>query len=309
MTVTKDKLVHDLIDLGVKKGDLLNVKASLKSIGYLEGGAPTLIEALLEAVGPKGTIVTDSFVSLHPLPYLAENPHEVVDDDTHSYAGALANAMIKHPFSMRSKHPIQKFSAIGFKALELTENHTASSYPYGVLKTMAEQGGRNLKIGTDAKVVGVGTTHVAIGLLDYEQRRLIRGVNYLDSDGMVKIYERHWVGGCGRGFNNFISDYRDENAIVSEGQIGLAPSKITDMGMTLAIELKILKAQPEYFKCDDPGCFDCRISWKSRNNSPFLFLLKNLRSLNFRAVFQMILLMIRGKWYSSVHDEKHDNNQ
>jgi len=309
MTITKEKLVIDLTKLGVRKGDLLNVKASLKSIGYLEGGAQTLIEALLEVIGPEGTIVTDSFVSLHPLPFLKKNAHIVVDDKTLSYAGALANAMIKHPQSIRSKHPIQKFSLIGYRAQELAEKHTGLSYPYGLLKLMAEQGGRNLKIGTDEKVVGVGTTHVVIGLLEYEQKRLIRGINYLDDNGNVQTHERDWVGGCGKGFNNLMPDYRNGNAVLSEGQVGLAPSKITDMGLTMAIELELLKNDPEYFKCNDPGCFDCRVSWKSKNNRPIWFLLKNMSTFNFKAIYQMFLLMIRGKWYSSVHNQVQYNNQ
>jgi len=303
MTITKENLVRDLIALGVRKGDLLNVKASLKSIGYIEGGAHTLVEALLEAVGPKGTIVTDSFVSLHSFPYLANNPSLLVDDETPSYAGALANAMIKHSLSKRSKHPIQKFSVIGFKAEELTERHSVNSYPYGLLKEMADQGGRNLKIGTDEKVVGVGTTHVVIGLLDYEQKRLIRGANYIE-DGVVKTHERDWVGGCGQGFNNFMPDYRKGNAVLSEGKIGAAPSKITDMGMTMAIEMKILIKSPEYFKCDDPSCVDCRISWKSKHNQPVKFFLKNLMSRHYEAIYQMFLILIRGKWYSSIHNKE-----
>ena len=55
----KLNLIRDLEDIGVHSGDTLNVKASLRSIGEIQGGANTLIEALMEVVGEKGTIVTD----------------------------------------------------------------------------------------------------------------------------------------------------------------------------------------------------------------------------------------------------------
>ena len=57
--ITKLNLIRDLEDIGVRSGDTLNVKASLRSIGEIQGGANTLIEALMEVVGEKGTIVTD----------------------------------------------------------------------------------------------------------------------------------------------------------------------------------------------------------------------------------------------------------
>ena len=169
--VTKDRLVADLKNLGVRPGDLLNVKVSLKSVGYVEGGPNTLIDALLEVVGPEGTLVSDSFVNVYPLPLSKKNAKKISDRWTPSYAGAVANAMIKYPNAFRSLHPVQKFVAIGAMAEELTQNHTPDSYAYDVLRVMCETGGRNLKLGTDEKVVGVGTTHVAIGALGFHQKR------------------------------------------------------------------------------------------------------------------------------------------
>ena len=299
MNVTKQKLVEDLKALGVRAGDLLNVKASLGSIGFVEGGADTLVEALVEAVGPAGTIVTDSFVDVFPLSQLRKDPAKLSTETTPSYAGALANAMIRHPQSFRSRHPVQKFSAIGGRAAELMAGHGKLNYPYGVLKVMAEQGARNLKIGTDEKVVGVGTTHVAIGLLDYRQKRLVRGVNFVNETGTVELYERDWVGGCGQGFNNFIEEYRSRGAIINEGRVGAAPSKITDMRMTLDIELEILKEQPEFFKCGNPACFECRTSWDHRSNRPFKFVFQNMMKHRFDVLYQYALLLWRGKWYQS----------
>jgi aminoglycoside 3-N-acetyltransferase len=259
--INKDRLVTDLRTLGVRPGDLLNIKISLKSIGRVVGGAETVIAALLETLGPDGTIVSDSFINLYPLPLSKENAAKVSDRWTPSYAGAIANAMIKYPNSARSLHPIQKFVAIGGRAQELMEAHTAESYAYDVLRVMAGIGGRNLKIGTDEKVVGVGTTHVAIGLMGFKQKRKRMGINYRTPSGEVATFERNWSGGCGVGFNNFIPLYRERGAIISEGKVGLADSKITDMAKTLAIELEVLAKDPTFFFCNDPTCADCRFRW------------------------------------------------
>ncbi len=261
--VTYNQLVEDFKKLGVRSGYMYNVKASLKSIGYVEGGAKTVINALLEAVSPDGTIVTDSFVNVWPLPLSAKHAAIISDRNSPSYAGAIANAMLKHPDAFCSSHPIQRFVAIGANAEKLMSRHTPESYAYNALKEMAESGyGRNLKIGTDEKVVGVGTTHVAIGMMKFHQDRPPCGVNYRNGNGEIELFKRNWAGGCGVGFNKFIPIYRERGAILREGTIGQAPSKITDMAHTLAIELEILKENPAFFMCDDPACADCRLTWE-----------------------------------------------
>ena len=51
-------LVRDLASLGVRRGDLLMVHSSLRSIGLVESGPETVVDALLQALGPEGTLVT-----------------------------------------------------------------------------------------------------------------------------------------------------------------------------------------------------------------------------------------------------------
>ena len=276
--ITKDHLVTDLRNLGVRPGDLLHLKISLKSIGFVVGGARTIVDALMEAVGSEGTIIIDSFVTVFPLP-LSEKDAQVISDRwMPSYAGAVANAMIKYPNAFRSLHPVQKFTAIGARAEELTQNHTPDSYAYEPLRVMCEIGGRNLKIGRDEKVVGVGTTHVAIGYhLGYHQKRSRAGINYRNENGDIVTFERNWSGGCGVGFNNFIPLYRDAGAILSEGKIGNADSKITDMKQTLEIEIEKLSQDPAFFLCSNPLCESCRLSWEFSDGSRWRMAYHRLR--------------------------------
>lgn len=265
--ITKDHLAVDLKNLGVRPGDLLNIKVSLKSVGYVDGGPETLIDALLEAVGPEGTIVSDSFVRVYPLPLSEENAKKISDRWTPTYAGAVASAMIEYPIARRSLHPVQKFSAIGALAEDLTQKHTPESYAYDVLRRMCDMGGRNLKIGADEKVVGVGTTHVAIGELGFQQKRPRTGVNYRNEKGEIVTFKRNWSGACAEGLINFVPLYQAAGAVISESRVGKAPSKITDMRKTLDIELAVLSVDPTFFFCDDPACISCRSSWEFSTGS------------------------------------------
>ena len=66
--VIKEDIVKELKQIGLKRGDAVMVHTSLKSMGYICGGAQTVIEALLEVVGEDGTIMmpTQSWRNLDP---------------------------------------------------------------------------------------------------------------------------------------------------------------------------------------------------------------------------------------------------
>ena len=55
--VTPDDMKNALKDIGVQKGQAVMVHTSLSSLGYVCGGAQSVIEALLESVGDEGTIM------------------------------------------------------------------------------------------------------------------------------------------------------------------------------------------------------------------------------------------------------------
>ena len=44
--IDKERIIKDLKDLGLKEGDTVIVHSSLSSLGYVEGGADTVIDAL-----------------------------------------------------------------------------------------------------------------------------------------------------------------------------------------------------------------------------------------------------------------------
>ncbi len=59
-TVIKSEITDALKNVGLGSGDLVMVHTSLGKIGYVCGGAQTVIEALIEIVGQNGTIVMPS---------------------------------------------------------------------------------------------------------------------------------------------------------------------------------------------------------------------------------------------------------
>ena len=56
-TIIKSDIVSALKSVGLQNGDSVMVHTSLGQIGYVCGGAQTIIEALIDVVGQNGTIM------------------------------------------------------------------------------------------------------------------------------------------------------------------------------------------------------------------------------------------------------------
>jgi aminoglycoside 3-N-acetyltransferase len=265
--LTKQQLRQQLKLLGIEPGDILNMKVSMRSMGEVEGGANGLIETLLDLVGPRGTLVADAFVPVYPLPLSVPDAAKVSKCDTPTYAGAFASAMIAYPGSLRSPHPVQKFAVLGALAPKWAPAHTASSRPYALLHEAAKAGAKNIKIGSDIQVPGVGTTHVAIEVLGLKQARPRQGVNFLADDGSIKLFERNWAGGCRRGWRKLYPHYRRAGAMLAENNVGNTPAKCSSMSKTLAVELDLLGRDPRAMLCDWAGCKGCRVDWEFSNGN------------------------------------------
>jgi len=54
-------ILEALADVGVKKGDTLLVHSSLSACGHIVGGAKTIIEAIIETIGPDGNFFVPTF--------------------------------------------------------------------------------------------------------------------------------------------------------------------------------------------------------------------------------------------------------
>ncbi len=296
--VTKAQLVDDFRNMGIVKGDMLNLKISLKSIGKVEGGADTVIDSLLEVVGDEGTLVTDSFVDPYPAFLKFKYRNRISSDKSTSYAGAITNAIMKKPGVFRADHPIQRFAAVGGRAKELTESFDINSEPYSFGRTMAEMGAKNLRVGGMDKVVGVGTTHIPICELKLKQKIIKKGIYYIDKkDGRKKFFVMDWANGCPVGFNNLIHKFRKDGVILKEGKVGNAESMITSMMDTLVYERELIKNDPGAFLCDDPLCHFCSFAWKASKYTLFQACTAAIKRKNFKKLAMFLLIGLIGKRY------------
>lgn len=136
--LTKEKLIHDLIRLGVNRGDNLIVHTSLNQLGYIIGKEQTLVEAIIEVVGDEGLIVMPTQTSDNSKPEDWSNPPVpkswVLPIKQHLPAydkditpsrgmGAVPEYFRKLNGVYRSNHPQVSFAAYGKNNIMLLKKH------------------------------------------------------------------------------------------------------------------------------------------------------------------------------------------
>ena len=162
MPVSSSDLKTGLAKLGLTK-HLVIAHASLKAFGHIEGGAETMLAALLDSVrgiimptftyksmlnpevGPPRNGIT--YGSETDLNKLAEAFHPDMPAD--KMMGVLPEFLRKHPKAKRSSHPIQSFAGIRADAVINSQRSYDPLAPIGML---ADQDGWVLLLGVDHTV-------------------------------------------------------------------------------------------------------------------------------------------------------------
>ena len=108
----RSTLVSQLRSLGVERGGVLLVHTSFRAVRPVEGGPAGLIAALLEALGPEGTLVMPSWAGRDDVPF------DPGSDPASADLGVVAETFRRTPAVARSDHPFA-FAALGPRAAEI----------------------------------------------------------------------------------------------------------------------------------------------------------------------------------------------
>lgn len=251
-TLGKQDIVRGLRELGVKEGDILMVHSALSSMGQVEGGADTVIDALLETVGPSGTIAMPTLY----LPSIGGS--EVFDvNESPSQMGQITEVFRKRPGTVRSVHPTHPTAAQGARANDLIRDHAKAptacgeGTPFGRL---AQWSGKVLLMGVDQDRNTLLHTAEDYADCPFLAERKFR---YRDpEDGLVKEITICKFPGPHRNFIGLEPLFR-EAGIMQIGKIGKAVCRLMDAEGTVRIATDALKKDPSAVLCDNPSCADC----------------------------------------------------
>lgn len=121
--LTRAQAVDQFRAVGVRTGDTLMVHSAFRSLGPVEGGPDTVIDALLELVGPGGTVLFPTF-NFHAW----TEAHYWDSHETPSEMGALTELARRRPGALRTPHPIYSFAALGARAAEFAACDDAEAF-------------------------------------------------------------------------------------------------------------------------------------------------------------------------------------
>ena len=154
-TVSTERIVEDIEALPVDAGAVVLVHSSLKAIGFVDGGAEAVVEALIGGIvdGKQGTVMLPTYSIEGGSMWetlLADRVFDVAT--TASNLGAIPEAFRRHAQAVRSVHPTHSFSAVGPDANWLIETHHKCSSSFGPgspMAKLAEKDGYLLGLGTN----------------------------------------------------------------------------------------------------------------------------------------------------------------
>ncbi len=159
--VTYTRLRADLLDLGIRPGGVLMVHARLSAVGWIPGGADTVLRALLDVLTEDGTLMVlcswehqcydlERWPAARRAAYLAEpaafDPLVSASDPG---LGRLPERLRTWPNACRSRHPLGSFAALGRSSEELVADQPWDGM-YGVgspLDRLLRAGGDVLMLG------------------------------------------------------------------------------------------------------------------------------------------------------------------
>lgn len=257
------EIQHSIRILGLS-GRALCVHSSLRSFGRVEGGAPTVVNALLaegcsvlvptfsSAVyqawpDPPDLIAQNGLGLAHPIPtpptavrIYSPDACEIDRD-----MGAIPAAVLAMPGRVRGAHPINSFTAVGPLAHELI----APQQPwhvYAPLEALVAAGGAVV-------LMGVGLERMT--LLHLAEHRAGRAPFIRWARGSDGRTIRVRTGGCSEGFPRLAPALE---IVIQRVRVGQSQWQIMPAMAALSAVVAAIRADPSITHCGDPACDRCR---------------------------------------------------
>jgi aminoglycoside 3-N-acetyltransferase len=188
LAVTRSRLAADLRRLGVRAGGITMVHTRMSALGWVVGGSETVVRALLDALGPEGTLAAyasweehvyqaSDWPREHRDAYLEEPPvFDVATAEAARDHGRIPERVRTWPGAQRSSHPEASVVAVGARATWLTDTHLQDDgygrdSPFGRL---VDAGGQVLLLGAPLETVTLLHHAEAIARAPHKRRVTFR---------------------------------------------------------------------------------------------------------------------------------------
>ncbi|ANU22164.1 aminoglycoside N(3)-acetyltransferase [Planococcus donghaensis] len=251
---SKTTLKHQLQKLGIVAGDRIMVHSSLKSMGWIAGGAQAVVEALLETITEAGTIImpAQSSDNSDPVywmqPPVPENWHQSIRDHLPAFdphlsglrgMGKIAECFHRHPATIRSPHPSHSFMAWGAHAKDwMSEQPIDDSF--GEKSPLAKM------LQAKVKILLIGVDFDSCTALHYAEFVQENRSTSPQGAAMIQDGERVWqTYDCiDMDSERFPEIAKAFPGVISKGVLGQAETQIVDMKEIVEFGIDWIKEHP-----------------------------------------------------------------
>jgi aminoglycoside 3-N-acetyltransferase len=183
--VSRSRLVSELRKLGVKEGGILLVHTSLSRLGFVPGGARTVLAALREVIGKEGTLVLPT----HSWEWMNRGLRTFDVRTTAGCVGQTPEVFRVMPGVRRSLHPTHSVAAQGPQADWLLQGHERSDTPCGAgtpYAKLLERDGQILLLGASLESNTAFHTMEALGGFPQLLRPEVESFQLVDAEGRTQ---------------------------------------------------------------------------------------------------------------------------
>jgi len=254
--VTQNDIEEAMRKIGVRAGDCILVHSSLSSMGFVEGGADTVIDALLGVLGKNGTLVMPTFCQKEK-----ERRFDTWDiERSLSDVGKITEIFRLRPGSIRSNHATHSVAAEGRLACAITEGHVHAwgrPGPWGDA-AMGIGSSWQMLYELNAEIILIGVDfHVnsMVHLIEHHiTERALSGLEDVRRFGLISRLHGWNKPGVWAGFDRMkLQNILDEMGLLSHGRCGNAPLLMVRAGSMVDTAIELMERAPrEWF--DDDFC-------------------------------------------------------
>lgn len=266
MVVTQEQIAAGLRSLGLDSSSAVIVHASLRSFGTVEGGAPAVCQALIDACGTvliaAGTWTSAGIPAppglVRPLNGLTpaatwaefdaalEEAHPFSFDlPVDRYLGRIAETFRQSFPHERGPHPLFSYLAIGHHARELIAAQRLDR-PLGPLEVLADLGGHVLQL---------GVSHTSNTTIHLAEQRLGRSLFYRYAKTAPGVWaEFPGLSGESHRFDDLEPALAPKT---TEVLIGDCRARLVAVRDVLEATDAAVRADPAALLCEDPACERC----------------------------------------------------
>ncbi|NIA06309.1 MAG: aminoglycoside N(3)-acetyltransferase [Actinobacteria bacterium] len=256
--INRHTITEGLLGLGINNGDSLFVHSSFSSLGPVAGGPDTVIDALLETVGPKGNLVCPTFTNSFP----GQNPpyHPL---RTRSIVGIVSEFFRLRKGVRRSLHPTHSVAVLGPQAEQIISSHRPTDSPCGITSPFRQLYNLDAKVMFLGCGLGPNTTLHAVedwAGLPYMAERTAEAL-IVDMDNNISTVSFAKEPGGHRDFGNPRSKIErvfQQEGIIKDTHIDRASVQLIGICDMVNVTIKALVKCPDILLCDSPDCDFCR---------------------------------------------------